>query len=150
VTRNKQKEVPRFFYIYTKGAFGADVPKKTINTMKKIFLFLSITMLLLGCDSHGYGYIESLEGTVWKCNLGGGDYRIIEFFANGSAVEKIELDGESSFKNLKWYLEMNGKLNFYWNEYKGEGPWMTGTFDKYEGRLFISDLRYELIANNND
>ena len=26
-SENKQKEVPRFFYIYTNGAFGADVPQ---------------------------------------------------------------------------------------------------------------------------
>ena len=25
---NKQKEVPRFFYIYTNGAFGANFPQK--------------------------------------------------------------------------------------------------------------------------
>ena len=28
---NKQKEVPRFFYIYTNGAFGADFPRTTSN-----------------------------------------------------------------------------------------------------------------------
>ena len=27
IAENKQKEVPRFFYIYTNGAFGANVPK---------------------------------------------------------------------------------------------------------------------------
>ena len=28
---NKQKEVPRFFYNYTNGAFGANIPKKIFN-----------------------------------------------------------------------------------------------------------------------
>ena len=36
---NKQKEVPRFFCIYTNGTFGADVLRKQ-NYMKKLSLFL--------------------------------------------------------------------------------------------------------------
>ena len=28
---NKQKEVPRFLYIYTNGTFGADVPEKNYS-----------------------------------------------------------------------------------------------------------------------
>ena len=27
IAENKQKEVPRFFYIYTNGAFGANFPQ---------------------------------------------------------------------------------------------------------------------------
>ena len=34
------KKVPRFFYIYTNGAFGADVPQKKNLQMKKLSLFL--------------------------------------------------------------------------------------------------------------
>ena len=36
---NKQKEVPRFFYNYTNGAFGANFPQ-TENTMRKLFFFV--------------------------------------------------------------------------------------------------------------
>ena len=36
---NKQKEVPRFFYNYTNGAFGANFPQKQ-NYMKKLSFFL--------------------------------------------------------------------------------------------------------------
>ena len=45
VVENKQKEVPRFFYTYTNGAFGANFPQD-IKTMKKI-LSLSVFMLFL-------------------------------------------------------------------------------------------------------
>ena len=31
VIKNKQKEVPRFFYIYTNGAFGANFPQNFIT-----------------------------------------------------------------------------------------------------------------------
>ena len=30
-SENKQKEVPRFLYIYTNGTFGADVPEKNYS-----------------------------------------------------------------------------------------------------------------------
>ena len=33
-------KVPRFFYIYTNGAFGANFPTKRKTTMKKLSLFL--------------------------------------------------------------------------------------------------------------
>ena len=39
VVENKQKEVPRFFYIYTNGAFGANFPQ-IIYTMKNKFILI--------------------------------------------------------------------------------------------------------------
>ena len=58
---NKQKEVPRFFYIYTKGAFGANFPQALFKTdaqwdiseqkiMKKI-LFLSLMFVAFAATS---------------------------------------------------------------------------------------------------
>ena len=45
---NKQKEVPRFFYNYTNGAFGANFPQ-IVNTMKKLFFFIfSFVVCILG------------------------------------------------------------------------------------------------------
>ena len=38
-SKNKQKEVPRFFYIYTNGAFGANIPQ-IIYTMKNKFILI--------------------------------------------------------------------------------------------------------------
>ena len=46
--RISKGKVPRFLYIYTNGAFGADFPQ-IVNTMKKLFFFIfSFVVCILG------------------------------------------------------------------------------------------------------
>ena len=45
VTENKQKEVPRFFYNYTNGAFGANFPKET-KLHEKVILISTKSVLM--------------------------------------------------------------------------------------------------------
>ena len=65
---NKQKEVPRFFYIYTNGTFGANFPQKHSITMKKIhLLLLGLTICLFSaCHNDIWDAIDGLDSRVTK------------------------------------------------------------------------------------
>ena len=67
-TENKQKEVPRFFYNYTNGAFGANFPTKHSITMKKIhLLLLGLTICLFSaCHNDIWDAIDGLDSRVTK------------------------------------------------------------------------------------
>ena len=43
-SENKQKEVPRFFYNYTNGAFGANFPQKQTYEMNILISTKSVLM----------------------------------------------------------------------------------------------------------
>ena len=67
VTRNKQKEVPRFFYNYTNGAFGANFPQQ-LKTMKKLsLLLLTLTVCFFtACHKDIWAELENLDQRVTK------------------------------------------------------------------------------------
>ena len=64
---NKQKEVPRFFYIYTNGAFGANFPQQQ-KTMKKLsLLLLTLTVCFFtACHKDIWAELENLDQRVTK------------------------------------------------------------------------------------
>ena len=64
---NKQKEVPRFFYIYTNGAFGANFPQQ-LKTMKKLsLLLLTLTVCFFtACHKDIWAELENLDQRVTK------------------------------------------------------------------------------------
>ena len=59
--KNKQKEVPRFFYNYTDGAFGANFPQNKMKKMKKLFYSAICLMvcLLTACKENGFNEPEA-------------------------------------------------------------------------------------------
>ena len=83
--KNKQKEVPRFFYIYTNGAFGANFPQNS-KFMKKLFALVAILSATL--LSHAQ---ITLERTLTNIE----DIRLSNF---GSKVEVYPLT--DSYDNL--------------------------------------------------
>jgi hypothetical protein len=90
---NKQKEVPRFFYIYTKGAFGANFPQDKINIMEQKFYSAPTGKETLG--EFAYQILRRNETT--------GELEPMEFLFENEAVTK-EL---ASFMN---YLAYKGLL----------------------------------------
>ena len=64
---NKQKEVPRFFYNYTNGAFGANFPQQ-LKTMKKLsLLLLTLTVCFFtACHKDIWAELENLDQRVTK------------------------------------------------------------------------------------
>ena len=92
-SKNKQKEVPRFFYNYTNGAFGANFPQNKINIMEQKFYSAPTGKETLG--EFAYQILRRNETT--------GELEPMEFLFENEATTK-EL---ASFMN---YLAYKGLL----------------------------------------
>jgi hypothetical protein len=114
--------------------------------MKKIIALLLLVGALVGCEKYEFGYIESLEGTVWQYNISSKYYYILDFKKSTLTWRIQDGDKVSTRTGLTWNCSNSGALNIYWSEYIGPGPYMTGTFDKYKGTLTVDGNKYKLIS----
>ena len=92
--KNKQKEDPSFFYIYTNGAFGADFPQKFI-TMKKIISLCVVCLLVCSAIAQRAAVMEFKAGVgVSQADVDGISAIFITYFrpSGYTMVERTQID----------------------------------------------------------
>lgn len=118
--------------------------------MKKLLpiILLFCAVVFAGCEKYEYGYIDSLEGTVWQSTWSSTSWWILDFQPRCLIRRIEEKNGESSTETgFTWHCASDGRVSIYWDKCIAPGPYMTGTFDKYKGTLVIDgwNSKWKLI-----
>ena len=141
---NKQKEVPRFLYIYINGSFGADVPQKK-NYMKKLSLFLlslflcsvGVPILAEDVDLVPALVVQMTDGTEQVVQL---DYTAVTDFSvlcnKGSLVVSVPEADLTGVRSITFAMVKQDELT---NSLEEVPSLDNATTDKvfFNGKLFI-------------